>query len=325
MILDGQARSTAARTTRSARSRSCRTSSRASTARCCSRAARRRRSSACTLGTPDDEQIIDGIEEEYRKNFYLHYNFPPYSVGETRRIAGPGRREIGHGMLAERALAAVLPPQASASPTRSASCPTSWSRTASSSMASVCGGCLVDDARRRAAHAAGGGHRDGPRHGRRARRDPLRHPRLGGPPRRHGLQGRRLGRRHHRAADGHQDQGRHRASCSSARSTRRARAASSSCARCSRPCRARSARSPSTRRAWRALQIPAEKIGFLIGPGGKNIKAMQEQYKVKISVVDDDGQRPGRSAPTAKLVKDCATRSRPCARRRRSARATPAR
>ncbi|MEO6711066.1 MAG: polyribonucleotide nucleotidyltransferase, partial [Planctomycetota bacterium] len=64
-----------------------------------------------TLGTPDDEQIIDGIDDEYRKNFYLHYNFPPYSVGETRRLAGPGRREIGHGMLAERALQSVLPPK----------------------------------------------------------------------------------------------------------------------------------------------------------------------------------------------------------------------
>ena len=62
---------------------------------------------SCTLGTPDDEQIIDGIEEEYKKAFYLHYNFPPYSVGEVRRLGGPGRREIGHGMLAERALASV--------------------------------------------------------------------------------------------------------------------------------------------------------------------------------------------------------------------------
>ena len=62
-----------------------------------------------TLGTPDDEQVIDGIEPEYKKTFYLHYNFPPYSVGETRRIFGPGRREIGHGMLAERALMAVMP------------------------------------------------------------------------------------------------------------------------------------------------------------------------------------------------------------------------
>ena len=53
---------------------------------------------SCTLGTPDDQQIIDGIEEEYKKSFYLHYNFPPYSVGETRRIFGPGRREIGHGL-----------------------------------------------------------------------------------------------------------------------------------------------------------------------------------------------------------------------------------
>ena len=53
--------------------------------------------------------IIDGVEEEFKKHFYLHYNFPAYSVGETRRIMGPGRREIGHGMLAERSLNSVLP------------------------------------------------------------------------------------------------------------------------------------------------------------------------------------------------------------------------
>ncbi len=62
-----------------------------------------------TLGTPRDQTIIDGIREEVKKPFYLHYNFPPFSVGEIRPIRGPGRREIGHGMLAENALQAIMP------------------------------------------------------------------------------------------------------------------------------------------------------------------------------------------------------------------------
>ena len=63
-----------------------------------------------TLGTPRDMQIVDGLLDEYKKRFMLHYNFPPFSVGEIRPIRGPGRREIGHGALAEKALESVLPP-----------------------------------------------------------------------------------------------------------------------------------------------------------------------------------------------------------------------
>ncbi len=62
-----------------------------------------------TLGTGQDEQIIDALEGEYRQNFMLHYNFPPYSVGEAGRMGGPGRREIGHGKLAWRAVRPLLP------------------------------------------------------------------------------------------------------------------------------------------------------------------------------------------------------------------------
>ena len=58
------------------------------------------------LGTGQDEQIIDGLLPEYSKKFTLHYNFPPFSTGEAKRIMGPGRREIGHGALAERSLMA---------------------------------------------------------------------------------------------------------------------------------------------------------------------------------------------------------------------------
>ena len=62
-----------------------------------------------TLGTGDDEQMIDNLNNAYKKKFFLHYNFPPYCVGETGRMGGQSRREIGHGALAERALKAVLP------------------------------------------------------------------------------------------------------------------------------------------------------------------------------------------------------------------------
>ncbi len=65
--------------------------------------------STTTLGTMRDEQVVDGLLEEYSKKFLLHYNFPPFSVGEIRPVRGPGRREIGHGALAEKAVEAVLP------------------------------------------------------------------------------------------------------------------------------------------------------------------------------------------------------------------------
>ncbi|MFA6141688.1 MAG: polyribonucleotide nucleotidyltransferase [Candidatus Omnitrophota bacterium] len=65
--------------------------------------------SVTTLGTSQDEQTIDALEGETQKSFMLHYNFPPFSVGEARPMRGPGRREIGHGALAERALKAVMP------------------------------------------------------------------------------------------------------------------------------------------------------------------------------------------------------------------------
>ena len=63
----------------------------------------------CTLGTGDDEQFIDALEGTYKEKFLLHYNFPPYSVGETGRMGSPGRREIGHGKLAWRAVRPMLP------------------------------------------------------------------------------------------------------------------------------------------------------------------------------------------------------------------------
>jgi len=67
--------------------------------------------SIVTLGAMGDAQVIDGLGEEESKRYMHHYNFPPYSVGETRFLRGPGRREIGHGALAERALEPMLPSQ----------------------------------------------------------------------------------------------------------------------------------------------------------------------------------------------------------------------
>ena len=94
-----------------------------------------------TLGTGDDEQIIDALHGNSRSNFLLHYNFPPYSVGEVGRVMGPGRREIGHGKLAWRALQAVLP-AATDFPYTIRVVSEITESNGSSSMASVCGGSL---------------------------------------------------------------------------------------------------------------------------------------------------------------------------------------
>ncbi|WP_420568778.1 polyribonucleotide nucleotidyltransferase [Thalassovita sp.] len=94
-----------------------------------------------TLGTGDDEQFIDALHGNFKSNFMLHYNFPPYSVGEVGRVGGPGRREIGHGKLAWRALQAVLP-SATDFPYTLRLVSEITESNGSSSMASVCGGSL---------------------------------------------------------------------------------------------------------------------------------------------------------------------------------------
>lgn len=95
-----------------------------------------------TLAGPGEEQLIEGMEGESTKPFMLHYNFPPYSVGDTKPMRGPGRREIGHGMLAERSLAAVTPSREKFPYTiRVAS--EILSSNGSSSMATVCTGSLA--------------------------------------------------------------------------------------------------------------------------------------------------------------------------------------
>ncbi len=95
-----------------------------------------------TLGTPSDEQRIESLFGETFKSFMLHYNFPPYSVGETRFLRGPGRREIGHGALAEKAISPVLPP-AEDFPYTIRVVSEILSSNGSSSMATVCGASLA--------------------------------------------------------------------------------------------------------------------------------------------------------------------------------------
>lgn len=94
-----------------------------------------------TLGTKQDEQIVDGLCEETHERFMLHYNMPPFATGETGRVGSPKRREIGHGRLAKRALKAVLPSADEFQYTIRVVSEITESN-GSSSMASVCGGCL---------------------------------------------------------------------------------------------------------------------------------------------------------------------------------------
>jgi polyribonucleotide nucleotidyltransferase len=98
-----------------------------------------------TLGTAEDEQWIDGLEGSSKSKFMLHYNFPPFSVGETGRSGSPGRREIGHGKLAWRALKAVLP-TGDSFPYTLRIVSEIFESNGSSSMATVCGGslCMMD-------------------------------------------------------------------------------------------------------------------------------------------------------------------------------------
>jgi len=95
-----------------------------------------------TLGTGEDEQIIDALEGEFRESFLLHYNFPPYSTGETKRMGSPGRREVGHGKLAWRAIRPLLPAKEDFPYTIRVVSEVTESN-GSSSMATVCGSSLA--------------------------------------------------------------------------------------------------------------------------------------------------------------------------------------
>ena len=156
-----------------------------------------------TLGTADDKQKVELVDGEMYRRFMLHYNFPPFSVGEVKFLRGPGRREIGHGNLAERSLLPVLPEE-EAFPYTIRVVSDILESNGSSSMASVCGGTLamMDAGVPLAAPVAGVAMGlivdEATGRPRRAQR----HRRGRGPLRRHGLQGRRHRGGHHRPADG---------------------------------------------------------------------------------------------------------------------------
>jgi polyribonucleotide nucleotidyltransferase len=260
-----------------------------------------------TLGTPDDEQIIDGIEDEYRKSFYLHYNFPPYSVGETKRIMGPGRREIGHGMLAERALGAVLPAK-DRFPYTIRIVSDIMESNGSSSMASVCGGCLsmmlagVPLSQPVAGIAMGLVVDENPG----ADRHVILSDILGSEDHHGDMDFKVAGSGVGVTALQMDIKVKSVSRDLLQRALDQALAGRKFILRkmleaVPRPKSDISEYAP----RMEALQIPGDKIGFLIGPAGKNIKAMQEQYKVKISVVDDQGNVKV-FGTDSKLVRECA-------------------
>ena len=268
------------------RSRPRSASCRACTARRCSSAARRRRIVTTTLGTSSDEQKIDALIGERWKRFMLHYNFPPFSTGETKPMRGPGRREIGHGALAERALVAHDPGAGEVpvhDPHRHRDARVER---------------LVVDGRGVRRHALAHGRgvpikapvagiamgliTDGKRV-----RDPERHPRRRGPPRRHGLQGLRHRQGHHRDPDGHQDRGPLARDPRRRRSIRRAKAACTSSARCSRRSRRRARSSRQYAPRITTIKVKPDQIRIIIGPGGKTIKGIVDQTGVAIDVEDD--------------------------------------
>jgi polyribonucleotide nucleotidyltransferase len=238
-----------------------------------------------TLGTGRDEQIIDGLQDEYSKRFMLHYNFPPFSVGEVRRLVGTSRREIGHGNLAERAVNAVMPPPEEF-PYSARVVSEILESNGSSSMASVCGASLaLFDAgcplRSPVAGIAMGlikegdkffvlsdilGSEDhngdmdfkvaGTKAGVTALQMDIKVKGLSGALLQQALEQAREGRLHILG----------------------------------RMAEAIDAARPGVSK-WAPVlvlkQIPVEKIGFLIGPGGKTIKGLQAQFLVRIEVNDD--------------------------------------
>ena len=239
-----------------------------------------------TLGTVDDEQIVEGLGDGIRKKFYLHYNFPPFCVGEVRPQRGPGRREIGHGMLAERALVSVLP-DPSVFPYTIRLVSEILESNGSSSMASVCGGCLslmdagvpiqqpvagiamglIKEGRKTAILSDILGSEDhcgdmdfkvtGTQFGITALQMDIKCSGLTRALMKKALEQAKQGRIHIlkemlKAID--------------------------------RPRTSISKNAPRLER----LKINPEKIGLIIGPGGKNIRALQEETKTKLNV-DDDG------------------------------------
>ncbi|MCC6670059.1 MAG: polyribonucleotide nucleotidyltransferase [Planctomycetes bacterium] len=238
-----------------------------------------------TLGTVDDQQTMDGIYPEPARRFLLHYNFPPYSVGEVKRLGSPGRREIGHGALAERAIQGVLPPEAEFPYTIRITSEILESN-GSSSMATVCGGTLaLMDAgvplRQPVAGVAMGLVKEG---------DEI------------AILSDILGSEDHCGDMDFKVAGTGKGitalqmdiKCDGL--TREIMQRALSQAKDGRMHvlremlkvirKPRESISPNAPRLYQ-LKIPTEKIGLVIGPSGKNIRGMQDEFQVKINIEDD--------------------------------------
>ena len=240
-----------------------------------------------TLGTVGDEQKVEGLEGEYSKKFMLDYNFPPFSVGECKPIRGPGRREIGHGMFAERSIKAVLPP-----PSRVSLYDSAALRDSRIERLVVDGVGLWRnagaDGRRRADQTAGGRHLDWPGERRgtihassrtsRATRTILATWTSRWPARPNGVTGIQLDLKIEGIGEDII-----RDALAQAKEARR-EILKAMLATLRKP------RGELSKNAPRLLttQISPDKIGLLIGPGGKTIKGIQESTGAKIDV-DDDG------------------------------------
>ncbi|MBI5244458.1 MAG: polyribonucleotide nucleotidyltransferase [Elusimicrobia bacterium] len=240
-----------------------------------------------TLGTPEDMQIMDELEGEYKDRFMLHYNFPAYSVGEVKPERGPGRREIGHGALAKRALLPLLPGEEQF-PYTIRIVSDILESNGSSSMASICGGSLaLFDAgvpmKAPCAGVAMGLFMEGGRHviltdiaGLEDHVGDMDFKVAGT---RSGVTALQMDIK----VDG-VSLGIMREALEQARKGRLVILEKMLAALPS----PRPELSPMAPRLIR-LQIPVDKIGALIGPGGKNIRRMIEEYSVNIEVEDDGG------------------------------------
>ena len=262
--------------------------------------------SIATLGTADDKQIIDGIYPEERKRFLLHYNFPPFCVGEVRRVGAVGRREIGHGALAERAIEAMLPPE-SEFPYAVRLTSEILESNGSSSMATVCAGTL-------ALMDAG---------------VPMKQP-VAGIAMGLVVEGKRtailsdiLGSEDHCGDMDFKVAGTGRGITALQMDIKcegLAREVLEEALEQAREGRLhilremlsvlKQPRSEISENAPRlvSLQIPVDKIGALIGPGGRNVREMQESYEVRISI-NNDGTVQVAGADAAK-VGECEQRIR---------------
>ena len=240
---------------------------------------------ALDAGHRQEQQRIDDLSTRAGASLHAPLQLPAVSVGEIGFMRGPKRRDIGHGALAQRALDAVIR-RSRTSRTRCGWSPRRSSRTAPRRWPAL-RLHAVADGRGRADQGARRGHRDGPRQGGRRLRHPHRHPGRGGPPRRHGLQG----RRHPRASPPSRWTSRspasRRRSCGTP-SSRQSRQGSSSST--GWPRRSRKRRGASwllTRLGSRRSRINADYIGMVIGKGGETIRALEADYDVQIDIGED--------------------------------------